>query len=706
MKKLAAIILAIAILSSITGVASALVKDGVDYPNQAYVTYSVEYKPEQAAELLAEINAFRKSDAWYYESDGSVAYAGILDDLIVDDSLTQAAMYRAAQQAILCSHTQPSGAQACIGVHDDVLMENLAYGAETSNQAFNGLAEEKQSFKGQGHRRSMLSNATHVGVGCVSVNGITYWAIEYAFEEPTQEANTIMTEDTVTTLVNTKVIGTKNLELKVSSTSVSCKVGKSVSLPAVYELIGYGSVLIDPIQSVPSDVKWTVNDPTVATLNGNSITGVKEGKTSATASVLGQSINVSIIVDKATCAHRNTSERVTQEATCAAGGQKEVYCADCGTVVGTCAIPKKSHTIAERVVQEATFDSEGLKDTYCTVCGMAFGEQTVIPRKTCTHGATAERITREATCTAEGSKEKFCTDCGAVVEIIAIPKQEHTTAERVVKEATLTAEGTKETYCAVCGTVISTAGIPRKTCDHGNTAERVTKEATCTADGSKEKYCKDCSAVIETIVIPKKGHITAERVTKEATVTAEGTKETYCTVCGDVTNTTSVPKKTCTHSHTAERVTKEATCTADGSKGKYCKDCGAIVETIVIPKKGHTTAERITKEATVTVEGTKETYCTVCDTVISSTSIPKKTCDHSNTTETVTLEPKCWREGAKEIHCTDCGAYIRTETIPKTDHTWSSTWRWVADDTGDKGFPCTEFDQCHFILWKFAKDCE
>ena len=545
MKKLLMIIIALTIMTSFTGVASALVKDGVDYPNQAYVTYSVEYKPEQAAELLAEINAFRKSDAWYYESNGSVAHAGVLEDLIVDNSLTQAAMYRAAQQAILCSHTQPSGAQACIGIHDDVLMENLAYGAETSNQAFNGLAEEKQSFKGQGHRRSMLSNATHVGVGCVTVNGITYWAIEYAFEEPTQEANTIMTEDTVTTLVDTKVIGTKNLELKVSSSSVSCKVGERASLPNVYEMISYGSILIDPIQSTPSDVKWSVNDTSIATLSGKSITGIKEGRTSATATVLGQTVNVSIIVEK--------------------------------------------------------------------------------------------------------------------------------------------------------------ASLP---CAHGRTAERVTKEATCTADGSKEKYCTGCGAIVETIAIPKKSHTTAERVTKEATVTAEGTKETYCTVCGAVTNTTSIPKKTCTHSHTAEQVTKEATCTADGSKEKYCKDCGAIVETIAIPKKGHTTAERITKEATVTVEGTKETYCTVCDTVISSTSIPKKTCDHSNTTETVTLEPKCWREGAKEIHCTDCGAYIRTETIPKTDHTWSSTWRWVADDTGDKGFPCTEFDQCHFILWKFAKDCE
>ena len=706
MKKFVSVILALAILVSITGAASALVKDGIDYPNQAYVTYAVEYKPEQAAELLEAINTFRRSDAWYYESNGSIAHAGVLDDLIPDDSLTQAAMYRAAQQAILCSHTQPSGAQACIGIHDDVLMENLSYGAETANQAFTGLSEEKCTFKGQGHRRSMLSNATHVGVGCVTVNGITYWAIEYAFEEPTQEANTMMTEDTVTTLVNTKVIGTKNLELKVSGSSVSCKVGESAALPEVYELIGYGSALIDPIQSTPSDVKWTVNDPSVASLNGNSITGVKEGRTSATATVLGQTVHVSVIVDKEACAHRNTSERVTQEATCAASGQKEEYCLDCGSVVKTSVIPMESHTVAERVVREATFDSEGLKEAYCTVCGTVVGETTAIPRKICAHGSTSERVTREATCTAEGSQEKYCADCGAVLETIAIPKKEHTTAERITKEATVTAEGKKETYCTVCGTVISTASIPRKTCAHGSTAERVTREATCTAEGTTEKYCTDCGAIIETTAIPKKDHTTAERVTKEATVTAEGTRETYCTVCGSVISTTSIPKKACTHGNTAERVTGEATCMAEGSGEKYCADCGTVTETIAIPKKDHTTAERITKEATVTDEGTKETYCTVCGAVISTTGIPRKTCDHTRTTETVTLEPKCWREGTKEIHCADCGAYIRTETLPKTDHTWSSTWRWVADDTGDKGFPCTEYDHCHFILWKFAKDCE
>ena len=94
MKKLLVYILTLAILVSVTSIATALVdpETGIDYPEEGYITYSVEYCPEKAQELLDEVNEFRRSNAWYYGSDGSVKYAGVLDDLILDDSLTEAAM--------------------------------------------------------------------------------------------------------------------------------------------------------------------------------------------------------------------------------------------------------------------------------------------------------------------------------------------------------------------------------------------------------------------------------------------------------------------------------------------------------------------------------------------------------------------------------------------------------------------------------------
>ena len=59
MKKLLALIFTFAILVSVTGIAAALVdpETGVDYPEEGYITYSVEYSPEKAQELLAEVLA-------------------------------------------------------------------------------------------------------------------------------------------------------------------------------------------------------------------------------------------------------------------------------------------------------------------------------------------------------------------------------------------------------------------------------------------------------------------------------------------------------------------------------------------------------------------------------------------------------------------------------------------------------------------------
>ena len=721
MKKLTAFILALAILASITGIATALADPvtSADYPNEGYITYSVEYKPEKAAELLEQINEFRKSDAWYWSYDGTKKSAGVLDDLIVDDSLTEAAMYRAAQQAIYASHTQPSGAMACSGIHEDVQMENLAYGYETANRAFTALSEEKQSYAKQGHRRSMLSNATHVGVGCVTVNGITYWAIEYSFEEPTHEANTMMTEDTVTTLVDVEVVGKKYFELKASQASITCTVGNSMDLPAVIEYMTYGSSYIDPLETIPSDVSWTINDTSIATLSGNSVTGIKAGRTSASATLLGQTVNVSIIVEDApvACTHVNTAERVTKEATCTADGSKEKYCTDCGTVVETVPIPQKGHTTAERVTKEATVTAEGATETYCTACGTVIST-TSVPKKTCNHSQTSERVTKEATCTADGSKEKYCTDCGTIVETTSVPKKDHMTAERVTEEATVTAEGTKETYCTVCGTVISTTSVPKKTCSHSHTSGRMTKEATCTADGSKEKYCTDCGAVVETVTIPKKDHTTAERVTKEATVTTEGRKETYCTVCGTITHASIIPMLKPDLTSTPAPAPASAVVPACTNHNlvaypvNQCYMCGREITTLHCTNEGCDYTEcRIAVEgnhlwgpvtvitpATETNEGSGKHTCVYCDTA-QTVVIPKlQNCMHEHTAERVTTEPTCWRTGQEEKYCQDCGTVLECRSLHTVDHEWLPEGHLIREATcesnGEIIYYCKYYELC------------
>ena len=168
MKKLLTLFLAFVILASLAGIASAA------SDKKANVTISVDKFDYEAAEnLLMLMNQERQSgDAWYYNPDGSVNSTGWLNGYIMDDSLTEAAMYRAAQQAILFDHTQPNGATLCDGIHPDVYMENLAAWQTTSGQAFTSLMEEDQDYYGQGHRRSILSSKKKKKkIGCVTVNG-------------------------------------------------------------------------------------------------------------------------------------------------------------------------------------------------------------------------------------------------------------------------------------------------------------------------------------------------------------------------------------------------------------------------------------------------------------------------------------------------------------------------------------------------------
>ena len=215
-KKMLALISAVLVLSVLATVCYAE-KGQSDQDNLYWLTIDVDkYDYDAANDLLSRMNEVRQSgNAWYYKSDGTVKELGVLDSLIVDESLTQAAMYRAAQCAVRTAHELPSGeGYVNNGVHEDVWMENIAYGQKTSSQAFTSLMEEKRGYSGQDHRRSILSSsAKYVGVGCATVEGITYWVVEYASEEPSHEANAIMTDNSATILVNNNIVGESEDEI-------------------------------------------------------------------------------------------------------------------------------------------------------------------------------------------------------------------------------------------------------------------------------------------------------------------------------------------------------------------------------------------------------------------------------------------------------------------------------------------------------------
>lgn len=157
--------------------------------------YPVEYKYDMAREQLKMVNDFRQSgsDAWEWnESDSEKIFHTNLGTLTLDPALEEVAMLRAAELAAKYSHTRPDGTswRTAFPFSDAAMGENIAIGQRTAANVFEVWQETNEKYAGQGHRRNMLNkDFTHVGFGCVCVNGFYYWAQEFGGKSGGAERN-------------------------------------------------------------------------------------------------------------------------------------------------------------------------------------------------------------------------------------------------------------------------------------------------------------------------------------------------------------------------------------------------------------------------------------------------------------------------------------------------------------------------------------
>lgn len=98
-----------------------------------------------------------------------------LAPLVLDSGLTGAAMQRAAETSVYFAHTRPDGSSFSTVIsqvygRSGNCAENIASGQTSASSVMT-------SWKGStGHNENMLrANMTHVGIGCVYVNGGYYW---------------------------------------------------------------------------------------------------------------------------------------------------------------------------------------------------------------------------------------------------------------------------------------------------------------------------------------------------------------------------------------------------------------------------------------------------------------------------------------------------------------------------------------------------
>ena len=131
------------------------------------ITYEVEYLYEKAYAMEKLINAERRK-------------AGV-PELEAKDIIEDQAMYRAAESALFFWHGRPSGvpysyrSMFCDG-------ENMTTGSETAADANAALVASS------GHYAQMIDpKFSYMGVGCVRVNGYTYWIQTFTIDEEDYE---------------------------------------------------------------------------------------------------------------------------------------------------------------------------------------------------------------------------------------------------------------------------------------------------------------------------------------------------------------------------------------------------------------------------------------------------------------------------------------------------------------------------------------
>ena len=542
------------------------------------VSISVQYGQTEARTILNMINEMRTSstDAWYWKQDDTTkTYCTNLQPLQYDYDLEKTAMQRAAEIAIIYSHTRPNNKDTFSAFYENSVYytyagENIAAGYGTADSVNDGWREDNELYAGQGHRRNMLNSKFNcVGIGHVYYNGFHYWVENFAYRDKvnTTPVSADNTETTLTIPVATSKIS--NFNITFDKDEYSLKTGESTSIsvsdPTISVFGHWGSRFV----FVTDTPDLTIADSTVATLSG-SITGISEGDTTISASLYGLTAHQTAAVKVHNCENHWDDGKITTPPTCTKTGVKQYTCTIC------------SETKTEEIA--------------------ALG-----------HDYSSDwTIDSAAACETVGSKSHHCTRCDSKKDVTEIPASGHSWNDgAITTEPTCTDEGVKTFTCNACGKTRTEAVAAL---GHNYSSDwTIDTAAACETVGSKSHHCTRCDSKIDVTEIPASGHSWNDgAITTEPTCTDEGVKTFTCNACGK-TRTEAVAALG--HNYSSDwTIDTAAACETVGSKSHHCTRCDSKKDVTEIPASGKHTWNNgvITKPATIAEEGVKTYTCTIC----------------------------------------------------------------------------------------------
>ncbi len=632
------------------------------------VSISVQYGQTEARTILNMINEMRTSstDAWYWKQDDTTkTYCTNLQPLQYDYDLEKTAMQRAAEIAIIYSHTRPNNKDTFSAFYENSVYytyagENIAAGYGTADSVNDGWREDNELYAGQGHRRNMLNSKFNcVGIGHVYYNGFHYWVENFAYRDKvnTTPVSADNTETTLTIPVATSKIS--NFNITFDKDEYSLKTGESTSIsvsdPAISVFGHWGSRFV----FVTDTPDLTIADSTVATLSG-SITGISEGDTTISASLYGLTAHQTAAVKVHNCENHWDDGKITTPPTCTKTGVKQYTCTICSeTKTEEIAALGHDYSSDWTIDTAAACETVGSKSHHCTRCDSKI-DVTEIPASG--HSWNDGAITTEPTCTDEGVKTFTCNSCGKTrTEEVAALGHNYSSDWTIDTAAACETVGSKSHHCTRCDSKIDVTEIPAS--GHSWNDGAITTEPTCTDEGVKTFTCNACGKT-RTEAVAALGHNYSSDWTIDTAAACEtvGSKSHHCTRCDSKIDVTEIPASG--HSWNDGAITTEPTCTDEGVKTFTCNACGKT-RTEAVAALGHNYSSDWTIDTAAACEtvGSKSHHCTRCDSKIDVTEIPasgKHTWNNGVITKPATIA----EEGVKTYTCTICGV-TRTETIAK-----------------------------------------
>ena len=198
--------------------------------------------------------------------------------LVMDESLLESAMHRAAETVILWSHGRPDGT-LCFTINSQMRAENIAWGANSSQSVMDGW------MGSPGHKANILNGEYKgVGIGVVKYNGAYYWVQCFGTTSQTSDCTKPADGNNVRAInmpYNTITDPYKNIQVtfsfSISPSNKTLVIGESRDLTLKMDSVTF----LDGEDSV----YWRSSDESVATVDANGVVrGVAPGKTVITAS--------------------------------------------------------------------------------------------------------------------------------------------------------------------------------------------------------------------------------------------------------------------------------------------------------------------------------------------------------------------------------------------------------------------------------------